>query len=109
MLEGSVARLGVEKAPYAKVIDRERELGALVVVDGDDAGQHGLWPLAAKDIRPMREVRREYAARALELHAGNYTVTARALGIAVNTLKAYLAEGDKTHIGGDSSAKGANA
>ena len=39
----------------------------------------------------MREVRREYAARALELHTGNYTVTARAPVIAINTLKAYLA------------------
>ena len=77
--------------PLSEVIDRERELGALVVVEGDDAGQHGLWPVAPKDIRPMREVRREYATRALQLHAGNYTVTARALGIAVNTLKAYLA------------------
>jgi DNA-binding NtrC family response regulator len=79
--------------PLSDVIDRERELGALVVVEGDDAGQHGLWPVVAKDIRPMREVRREYATRALELHAGNYTVTARVLGIAVNTLKAYLARG----------------
>jgi hypothetical protein len=93
MLEGSGARLGVEKAPYAKAIDRERELGALVVVEGDDAGQHGLWPVAAKDIRPMREVRGEDATRALGLNRGNYTATAKALRIAVNTLKAYLAEG----------------
>jgi hypothetical protein len=33
------------------------------------------------------------AAWALELHSGNYAVTARSLGIAINTLKAYLAEG----------------
>jgi hypothetical protein len=33
-----------------------------------------------------------YAARALKLNGGNYTATAKALGIAVNTLKAYLAE-----------------
>jgi hypothetical protein len=43
--------------PLSQVIDRERELGALVVVEGDDAGQRGLWPLAAKDIRPMRKLR----------------------------------------------------
>jgi transcriptional regulator with PAS, ATPase and Fis domain len=77
--------------PLSEVIDRERELGALIAVEAEETGRDGLWPLAPKDIRPMREVRREYAARALELHAGNYTVTARALGIAINTLKAYLA------------------
>jgi transposase len=39
----------------------------------------------------MREVRREYAARALELNGGNYTATAKMLGVAINSLKAYLA------------------
>ena len=77
--------------PLSEVIDRERELGALVVVEAEETGQHPLWPLAAKDIRPMREVRGEDATRALGLHAGNYTATGKALGIAVNTLKAYLA------------------
>lgn len=31
------------------------------------------------------------ATWALELHAGNHTVTAGALGIAINTAKAYVA------------------
>jgi transcriptional regulator with PAS, ATPase and Fis domain len=37
--------------PLSEVIDREQELGALVVVEGDDAGRRGLWPVAPKDIR----------------------------------------------------------
>jgi hypothetical protein len=46
----------------------------------------------------MREVRREYAARALELHTGNYTVTARALGITISIMKAYPA-GEQVPLG----------
>ena len=49
--------------------------------------------MTAGNIKPMREVKREYAARALELNGGNYTATAKALGIAINTLRSYLAEG----------------
>jgi ActR/RegA family two-component response regulator len=39
---------------------------------------------------PIREVRSTYCQRALELHDGNLTATARALGVALNTLKSYL-------------------
>jgi transcriptional regulator with PAS, ATPase and Fis domain len=77
--------------PLSEVIDRERELGALVAVEPEESGHQRLWPLTTRDIRPMREIRRDHASRALEVNGGNYTATARSLGLAINTLKAYLA------------------
>ncbi|MFP4026549.1 MAG: sigma 54-interacting transcriptional regulator [Candidatus Brocadiia bacterium] len=50
-------------------------------------------PSSVEQIRPIREIRNEYAHRALDLHEGNKTRAAEALGIAVNTLKSYLSEG----------------
>ena len=41
----------------------------------------------------MREVRRQYAERALELNGGNLTATAKVLGVAVNTLRSCLGRG----------------
>jgi ActR/RegA family two-component response regulator len=41
----------------------------------------------------MDEVKREYAGRALDLHEGNTAATARALGLAVNTLRSYQSDG----------------
>jgi DNA-binding NtrC family response regulator len=76
--------------PVGKVLDEERRLGPLVEGVGDGGGEARLWPVTAEDVRPIREVRAEYAARALELHGGNLAATARALGIAVNTLRSYL-------------------
>ncbi len=73
------------------VIAEERRLGGLTPPGEGPAD--GLWPLAAEDVRPIREVQRAYAARAFELSGGNYAATARALGIAVNTLRAYLSAG----------------
>jgi DNA-binding NtrC family response regulator len=70
--------------PVDAVIAEERRLGSL-----EPACE--LWPASAADVRPIREVQRAYAARAFELNSGNYAATARALGIAVNTLRAYLA------------------
>ena len=72
-------------------INEERRLGPLVE-QPDEAAACPLWPLTADQVRPMDEVKREYAARALELHGGNWAATARALGIAVNTLRSYLSD-----------------
>ncbi len=53
--------------------------------------QEGIpWPETPGAVRPIREVRDRYAARALELHDGNWTRTAKILGIAVNTLRSYV-------------------
>jgi len=72
------------------VIEEERLLGRLAPCEDEPAQTRGFLPGAAGEIRPLREVQREYAARALELNNGNYTATARMLGIATNTLRAYL-------------------
>ena len=74
-------------------INEERRLGPLVE-QPDEAAACPLWPLTADQVRPMDEVKRDYAARALELHGGNWAATARVLGIAVNTLRAYLTQPD---------------
>jgi len=76
--------------PLGEVIEEERSLGVLVEVEKDMSGRSPLWPLSADEIQPMREVRRQYAARALELNGGNITATAKMLGVAVNTLRSYL-------------------
>ena len=74
-----------------QAIDEERRLGSLVEQPDGDARLCPLWPLTADQVLLMDELKREYAARALELHAGNVAATARALGIAINTLRSYLA------------------
>jgi transcriptional regulator with GAF, ATPase, and Fis domain len=73
-------------------IDEERRLGLLTEQPEGQAVACPLWPLTADQVRLMDEVKRDYAARALALHAGNVAATARALGIAVNTLRAYLTQ-----------------
>lgn len=78
--------------PIAEVLDEERKLGPLVETARDEPGEARLWPSTAEEVRPMREVRAEYAARALELYNGNLSAAARALGIAVNTLRSYLGQ-----------------
>ncbi len=74
-----------------EAIDEDRRLGPLVDQVEEEGAASPLWPLTADQVRPMQEVRCEYAARALELHGGNLAATARALGIAGNTLRSYLA------------------
>ena len=66
------------RLPIGKVLDEERRLGPLVETAGDGGGEARLWPSTADEVRPIREVREEYAARALELHGGNLAATARA-------------------------------
>jgi len=73
-----------------EVIDKERSLGILVEVEEDMSGCSPVWPLSTDEIQPMRKVRRQYAARALELNGGSLTATAKRLGVAVNTLRSYL-------------------
>ena len=54
------------------------------------AGDDLLLPRTPGEIKPIRDVQRLYAARALRANAGNLTATAKHLGIAVNTLRAYM-------------------
>jgi len=56
----------------------------------DMSGRSPLWPLSADEIQPMRKVRRQHAARALELNGSNLMATSKGLGVAVNTLRSYL-------------------
>ncbi|MFW6189119.1 MAG: sigma 54-interacting transcriptional regulator [Planctomycetota bacterium] len=76
--------------PVEDVLSEERQLGSLTA----EAEQEGnpLWPSDREEIRPVREIRDEYALRALELNDGNYSATARMLGIAVNTLRSYVSD-----------------
>lgn len=75
--------------PVAEVLEEERALGSLepesATVDSDC-----LLPRTVEGIQSIEEIQREYARRALELHGGNYRATARALKIAVNTLRSWL-------------------
>ncbi len=75
-----------------ELLDQERRLGALRPAESP-ADTSLLWPTRVSEVRPIREVRDHYAERAFELMDGNYTAAARALGIAVNTLRGYL-QGD---------------
>ena len=50
-----------------------------------------LTPESAREILPMKEIKRLYAERALELCGGNYTAAAKVLGVAANTLRGFLA------------------
>lgn len=80
-------------------IGEERRLGPLVKQPEDKAAAYPLWPLTPDQARPMDEVKRDYAARALDLHGGNIAATARALDIAINTLRSYLADRPADLIG----------
>lgn len=74
--DGPAAAAADSAVPYNSV-------GGCVSGGGTGEAETGpLWPMTADHVRLMDEVKREYAARALELHAGNVAATARALGIA---------------------------
>ena len=68
-----------------ELLGEERQLG-LTVGDGISTPS-GLLPTTKDAVKPLEEIRREYAAHALALHDGKIAATAKALGIAVNTLK----------------------
>jgi len=50
---------------------------------------HG-FPSSTREIRPIKEIERRYAQRAVTLCGGNLRQAARALGAAVNTLRSWL-------------------
>ena len=83
-------RAAVMETGIGGVIAEERARGDMVATGGPRAEPDALMPSSAAAIRPVREVQRRYAARALELMNGNYTATAKTLGVAPNTLRAYL-------------------
>ena len=74
-----------------KALEEERALGDLSV-PMDQGEDDLLWPGSVAQVVPMKEMRSRYAARALQLHGGNYRAAARTLGIAANTLRSYVAE-----------------
>jgi transcriptional regulator with PAS, ATPase and Fis domain len=68
-----------------EAIQEERELGE--VREGDDDDELSLLPTDRRSVRPMEDVQRDYARQAWILHDKNYSATARALGVAENTLR----------------------
>jgi len=77
--------------PVAEVI-REESIGRTDSrEDGSGEAAGRLTPESAREILPMKEIKRLYAERALELCGGNYTAAAKVLGIAANTLRGFLA------------------
>lgn len=72
--------------PIADLIEEERRFGCSPLEPEAD----GLLPGSAEELQPLAEVQALYARRAVELCGGNKTAAARALGIAVNTLKKHL-------------------
>ncbi|HOF39594.1 MAG TPA: sigma 54-interacting transcriptional regulator [Candidatus Hydrogenedentes bacterium] len=89
----------VERAFYldmsiAEAIAEEEALGELrVAVDVRPSPDELLLPRTTSEVRPIEEVRNQYAQRAWELFDRNYTATAKALGIRPNTLRyKYLKE-----------------
>jgi two-component system, NtrC family, response regulator HydG len=75
--------------PIAEVIAEERQLGLLTPAEAD-SDEETVLPRTIDDIRPIKEIQRQYAQRALTLHGGNLQQTAEALGIATNTLRTWL-------------------
>lgn len=67
--------------PLGDAIDEERRLDPLLEQPDDAAALCPLWPLAAHQVRSIEEVKREYAARALELNGGNWAPTAGRSGL----------------------------
>ena len=74
----------------AEAIDEERVLGVVAPERSQPGGAEGMLPSSINEIRPMRDVRCEYAARALALHGGNYRAAAGALEVSQNTLRSWL-------------------
>jgi DNA-binding NtrC family response regulator len=73
-----------------EALDEERrawEEGA-----GGPPEEEGMLPGSADEVRPLKEIQREYALRAWKVNNGNTTAAARALGVSRNTLASYIAE-----------------
>ncbi len=75
------------KEPLNDLIEEERRCADF---GRQAATANPLCPLSPGQVQPLEEVRRQYAQRALELYGGNNAATARALKIAVNTLKSLI-------------------
>jgi transcriptional regulator with PAS, ATPase and Fis domain len=73
----------------ADVIEEERQIASPTVLETPEDPKR-LLPASACEVRPIKEVQQAYAARALALHGDNLRATAKALGIAVNTLRSWL-------------------
>ncbi|MCC6487162.1 MAG: sigma 54-interacting transcriptional regulator [Candidatus Hydrogenedentes bacterium] len=72
-----------------EALDEEPELGEIRA--DTDREEQDLMPRDRRDVRNMADVQRQYAHQAWLLHDKNYAATARALGIAENTLRySYL-------------------
>ncbi len=74
--------------PIPEIIREEAELGSLV--PSEDTEADDLLPSSVREIRPIKEIERRYAEQAVTLCGGNLRQAARALGVAVNTLRAWL-------------------
>ena len=73
--------------PIAESLAEDTALGSLVPGGGED--RDGLLPGNIHEIRPIKEIQRLYALRALALHGGNLRQAAKALDIAENTLRTW--------------------
>jgi DNA-binding NtrC family response regulator len=79
--------------PVEDVLAEERALGVLTRQTEDKDRKDDLMPASAQEIRTMEEVRQAYARKAFDLNHGNWTATAKALGIAQNTLRGLITVG----------------
>jgi len=72
--------------PLADVIAEERRNNT----HADTPAETGMFnPRSAGQVQPLADISRQYAQHALKLHGGNISATARALGVAINTLKKH--------------------
>jgi DNA-binding NtrC family response regulator len=76
--------------PVEEVLADERALGSLTLAPEDGDRTDKFLPTSPSEIQPMEEVRRAYARKAFDLNHGNWTATAKALRLAVNTLRTTL-------------------
>jgi len=76
----------------SQAIAEDRKIGPLTAQTGQEPGGGELLPRTADGVRPLREVQRLYAVRALEACDGVWAEAARRLQIAPNTLRAHLRE-----------------
>jgi DNA-binding NtrC family response regulator len=83
-----------------KLLQRMATMGmtmrqAIAQERGTDDGGAGLLPESREDILPMDDVMGIYTTRALALMGGNCNATAKALGLAPNTVRKYKRRGER--------------
>ena len=74
--------------PVSDALAEDTALGNLSASESE--GPEDILPNSIDDIRPIKDIQRLYAQRALSLHGGNLRQTALALGVSVNTLRTWL-------------------